>query len=153
TAAERAQLGPTPGYSEVLWATRPGGEVSFGFQLHNGGVVPITLTGLALRTFDRGGCHRSEAGWGAARSRIRPDDAVPSGDPRPRRIDAGWADRARGVRSDDPEGRSWRPCRYLRARRSHQPSGPALHGARSTHVADGHGRLAGADRAALPLLR
>ena len=54
TSAERAQIGPTPGISQVVWATRPGGEVTFGFQVHNGGPVPVTLTGLALRTFDPG---------------------------------------------------------------------------------------------------
>lgn len=54
TSAEQAQIGPTPGFGQVLWATRPGGEVSFGFQVRNGGPVPVTLIGLALRTFDRG---------------------------------------------------------------------------------------------------
>jgi hypothetical protein len=28
--------------------------VTFGFQVHNGGPVPVTLIGAALRTFDRG---------------------------------------------------------------------------------------------------
>ena len=55
TMAERARSGmPTQGYSQVLWATRPGGEVSFGFDLQNGGVVPITVLGLELRGFDPG---------------------------------------------------------------------------------------------------
>jgi hypothetical protein len=54
TAAEQATIGPTPGYSQVLWAARPGGEVTFGFSIHNGGLVPVTILGLALRTFDPG---------------------------------------------------------------------------------------------------
>jgi hypothetical protein len=54
TAAERQQSLPTAGYSSVLWASRPGGEVQFGFTIHNGGPVPVTLTGVALRTFDSG---------------------------------------------------------------------------------------------------
>jgi hypothetical protein len=54
TAAERRQAGPTAGYSSVLWAGRPGGEVQFGFTIHNGGPVPVTLTGVAVRTFDPG---------------------------------------------------------------------------------------------------
>ena len=55
TMAEQARSGMSrQGYSQVLWATRPGGEVSFGFDLHNGGVVPITVVGLELRGFDPG---------------------------------------------------------------------------------------------------
>jgi hypothetical protein len=54
TPAEREQAGPTAGFSPVLWASRPGGEVTFGFTIHNGGPVPVTLVGLALRTFDPG---------------------------------------------------------------------------------------------------
>ena len=55
TAAEYASIFPTSqGYGEVLWATRPGGEVTFGFSVHNGGPVPVTLLGVALRTFDPG---------------------------------------------------------------------------------------------------
>jgi hypothetical protein len=54
TAAEEAQIGPVPGYSQVLWAARPGGEVTVGFSVHNGGLVPVTLLGVALRTFDPG---------------------------------------------------------------------------------------------------
>jgi hypothetical protein len=45
---------PTPGFSQVLWATRPGGEITFGFQVHNAGPVPVTLLGLTLRTFEPG---------------------------------------------------------------------------------------------------
>jgi hypothetical protein len=48
TRAERAWIGPTPGYSEVLWAARPGGEIAFGFEVHNGGPVPVMVLGLAL---------------------------------------------------------------------------------------------------------
>jgi hypothetical protein len=51
TTAERAWIGPTPGYSSVLWAGRPGSEVSFGFEVHNGGPVPVTLLGLALPVY------------------------------------------------------------------------------------------------------
>ncbi len=54
TAAQRAQLAPTGGYSGVLWATGPGGEVSFGLQVHNAGPVPVTILGLALRPADPG---------------------------------------------------------------------------------------------------
>lgn len=54
TPAEQAQIGPTPGFSRVLWATRPGAEVAAGFQVHNRGPVPVTLLDLALRTFDPG---------------------------------------------------------------------------------------------------
>jgi hypothetical protein len=54
TPAEQAQIGPTPGFGQVLWAIRPGGEVSFGFQVHNGGPVPVTVLGLGLRTSDPG---------------------------------------------------------------------------------------------------
>jgi hypothetical protein len=51
TAAEYASVFPTDqGYGEVLWATRPGGEVTFGFSVHNAGPVPVTLLGVALRT-------------------------------------------------------------------------------------------------------
>lgn len=52
TAADRELAGPTAGFGTVLWASRPGGEVRFGFTIHNGGPVPVTLVGLALRTFD-----------------------------------------------------------------------------------------------------
>ena len=53
TAAEYASVFPTDqGYGEVLWANRPGGEVTFGFSVHNSGPVPVTLLGVALRTFD-----------------------------------------------------------------------------------------------------
>jgi hypothetical protein len=51
TRAERAWIGPTPGYSQVLWAARPGGEVAFGFEVHNGGPVPVTVLGLALPVY------------------------------------------------------------------------------------------------------
>jgi hypothetical protein len=55
TAADQAFTGgQTAGYSSVLWADRPGGEVSFGFSLHNGGLVPVTVLGLRLRGFDPG---------------------------------------------------------------------------------------------------
>lgn len=54
TSAEQAQIGPTPGFSQTLWATRPGDEVTFGFRVHNGGPVPVTLVGLNLRTSDPG---------------------------------------------------------------------------------------------------
>lgn len=55
TAAEYADIFPTDqGYGEVLWATGPGGEVTFGFPVHNGGPVPVTLLGMALPTFDPG---------------------------------------------------------------------------------------------------
>lgn len=50
TGAERELAGPTAGFGTVLWATRPGGAVTFGFTIHNGGPVPVTLVGLALRT-------------------------------------------------------------------------------------------------------
>lgn len=51
TKADRAFIGPTPGYSLVLWAARPGGEVAVGFEVHNGGPVPVTLLGLALPVY------------------------------------------------------------------------------------------------------
>jgi hypothetical protein len=54
TSVGQAQIGPTPGFSRVLWATRPGGEVAAGFQVHNAGPVPVTLLSLALRTFRPG---------------------------------------------------------------------------------------------------
>ncbi len=55
TAAEYASVFPTDqGYGEVLWANRPGGVVTFGFSVHNGGPVPVTLLGVALRTFAPG---------------------------------------------------------------------------------------------------
>lgn len=54
TAAEQAKIGPTPGYSQVLWASRPGGQVVFGFTIHNGGPVPVTILGVALHTFGPG---------------------------------------------------------------------------------------------------
>ena len=57
TAAERELAGPTAGFGAVLWASRPGGEVTFGFTLHNGGPVPVTLVGLALRTPGPGVVH------------------------------------------------------------------------------------------------
>ena len=45
--AEQAFSGiQTSGYREVMFASRPGGEVSFGFDLHNGGPVPITVLSL-----------------------------------------------------------------------------------------------------------
>jgi hypothetical protein len=44
TAAEYASVFPTQqGYGEVLWANRPGGEVTFGFSVHNGGPRPGDL--------------------------------------------------------------------------------------------------------------
>jgi hypothetical protein len=53
TAAQYAEVFPaSQAYSGVLWAHRPGGEVSFGFQVHNGGPVPVTLTGVDLRVLD-----------------------------------------------------------------------------------------------------
>jgi hypothetical protein len=39
---------------QVLWAARPGGEVTSGFQVPNGGPVPVTLAGVALHTAGRG---------------------------------------------------------------------------------------------------
>jgi hypothetical protein len=50
TGAELAQIGELGDYSQVLWASRPGGEVTFGFDLHNGGIVPMTV--LSLRPLD-----------------------------------------------------------------------------------------------------
>ena len=44
----------TLGYSSLLWAASPGGEVNFGFYLHNRGPVPVTVLGLKLRGFDPG---------------------------------------------------------------------------------------------------
>jgi len=53
TAAQYAQVFPTSqAYYRVLWARRPGGEVYFGFQVHNGGPVPVTLLGVRLRVLD-----------------------------------------------------------------------------------------------------
>jgi hypothetical protein len=54
TPAEQEQIGTTLSSNQILWASRPGGEVTFGFQVHNGGPVPVTLLGVALRTFDPG---------------------------------------------------------------------------------------------------
>lgn len=55
TPAQKAQYGVrTSGYSEVLWASRPGGELFFGFDLHNGGLVPVTILGLKLKGFGPG---------------------------------------------------------------------------------------------------
>jgi hypothetical protein len=52
TAAEYAMVFPaSQGYGQVLWATRPGGELAFGFGIHNGGPVPVTLLGVALRGY------------------------------------------------------------------------------------------------------
>jgi hypothetical protein len=50
TGAELAQVGELGDYSQTLWASRPGGEITFGFELHNGGIVPVTV--LSLRPFD-----------------------------------------------------------------------------------------------------
>jgi hypothetical protein len=55
TAAQYRHVFPTSqGYSQVLWASRPGGEFTFGFAIHNGGPVPVTLLGLSLRILDPG---------------------------------------------------------------------------------------------------
>jgi len=55
TSAEYESVFPADqGYGEVLWANRPGGEVTFGFSVHNGGPVPVTLLGVSLRTFAPG---------------------------------------------------------------------------------------------------
>jgi hypothetical protein len=55
TPAQGARSGMSAqGYSNVLWASRPGGEVFFGFELRNRGLVPVTIVGLALRRFDPG---------------------------------------------------------------------------------------------------
>jgi hypothetical protein len=55
TSAEYAFVFPTDqGYGEVLWANHPGGEVTFGFSVHNGGPVPVTLLGVTLRAFAPG---------------------------------------------------------------------------------------------------
>lgn len=51
TTAERKWIGPVRGYSRVLWASRPGGEVAVGFEVHNEGPVPVTLLGLALPVY------------------------------------------------------------------------------------------------------
>ena len=49
TRAERARAGVrAAGNRVVLWVSRPGGEVAFGFRLHNGGPVPVTVLGLRL---------------------------------------------------------------------------------------------------------
>ena len=48
TSAEREQTDPSLPSSQVFWASRPGGEVTFGLQVHNGGPVPVTLLGIAL---------------------------------------------------------------------------------------------------------
>ena len=50
TGAERASTHIQGDYGQVLWASRPGSEVTFGFELHNGGIVPVTV--LSLRPFD-----------------------------------------------------------------------------------------------------
>jgi hypothetical protein len=58
TSAEYASVFPTSqGYGRVLWASRPGGEIAFGFDLHNGGPVPVTVLSVALRGFDPGVVH------------------------------------------------------------------------------------------------
>lgn len=58
SAAEYASVFPTnQGYGEVLWANRPGGELAFGFDVHNGGPVPVTLLGVSLRGFDPRSIH------------------------------------------------------------------------------------------------
>ncbi len=36
----------------MLWANRSGGELAFGFDIHDGGPVPVTLLGVALRGYD-----------------------------------------------------------------------------------------------------
>jgi hypothetical protein len=46
TGAEMKTIGELGDYSQVLWASRPGGEITFGFELHNGGIVPMTVLGL-----------------------------------------------------------------------------------------------------------
>jgi hypothetical protein len=46
TGAELALIGEQGDYSQTLWASRPGGEITFGFNLHNGGIVPMTVLGL-----------------------------------------------------------------------------------------------------------
>ena len=51
TAAEYSLVFPSDqGYGEVLWAARPGGELTFGFALHNGGPVPVTLLSMTVPT-------------------------------------------------------------------------------------------------------
>ena len=50
TGAERTSAGMQGDYSQVYWASKPGGEVTFGFNLHNGGIVPMTV--LSLRPLD-----------------------------------------------------------------------------------------------------
>jgi hypothetical protein len=58
TAAEYASVFPTSqGYGHVLWANRPGGELAFGFDVHNGGPVPMTLLGVALRVLNPESIH------------------------------------------------------------------------------------------------
>lgn len=55
TSAELAQVGPiAPGNIRVLWASRPGGEFTIGFQLHNENLVPITILGVTLPGKDPG---------------------------------------------------------------------------------------------------
>jgi hypothetical protein len=51
TLAQRNRIGPVPGYRQILWASRPGGEITAGFTLHNGGPVPVTILGVALRGY------------------------------------------------------------------------------------------------------
>jgi hypothetical protein len=62
TSADRALIGPTPGYSQVLWASRPGGEVTAGFQVHNGGPIAGTLLGLAPRSLYPGSTRLPQLG-------------------------------------------------------------------------------------------
>jgi hypothetical protein len=55
TSAEYASVFPIDqGYGEVLWANRPGGEVTFGFSVHNGGLAPVILLGVTLPAFAPG---------------------------------------------------------------------------------------------------
>lgn len=43
-----------PGYSQVIYTDRPGGTVTFGFDLHNDGLVPVTIVGLHLKSVPPG---------------------------------------------------------------------------------------------------
>jgi hypothetical protein len=54
TVAEEAQIRSAPGHGHILWASRPGAEISSGFELHNGGLVPVTVLSVALRGFEPG---------------------------------------------------------------------------------------------------
>ena len=155
TGAERASTHIQGDYGQVLWASRPGSEVTFGFELHNGGIVPVTVLSLRPLGLLPGAIHD----LAPVSALLGPDKfgrltsfhpvALGPGDS----VAVGLTERV----VCDPTVRQRRhggaaPRRPIVAGRRHQPGHRALPGARPARVPDDQPDLAGAGRHAVPRL-